>query len=489
MSRTGKSRALVLSAMLAAGLSLPACAQYVGHVDANQDSNKPTLRATAVLEYTGDLSKPTVSRLVPIAVWDGERYQPGAVYLADPVPLTVQHGTQYVLQVAGTPKGLFDVNAATNVQGSWIAIGTFQKPAPPNYAKLRRSRTLPRIVVDDDKPHFAHVPAGDTSPGSASAKNSQPSSQPNSNSNAPDVDPERPTLHRRADDGSSQSTSDKGDSQSTSTNSTASTSTANADPDRPTLHRDTHSAPASAGENETATTATDPNRPRLEYGRPKELESLDAPSTVEIAKLAHTPDANIEQIAAVSDPANRQPHSYVYSWNDPGGEKKAQAAIESVAQQLLAKAEQTSASLAAHEQSPRTRSPRSSRLSRRKAAAPALPALPPALSDEQFKAYELSYGGGATYIFSATSGEGDATRYITLIAQPDFSGTPRVLFKQITSQRDLDVIPRMKLVDAVDTDADNRAELVFALENTTGRQYAIYRVANGTAEQVFVTGG
>jgi hypothetical protein len=46
----------------------------------------------------------------------------------------------------------------------------------------------------------------------------------------------------------------------------------------------------------------------------------------------------------------------------------------------------------------------------------------------------------------------------------------------------------MKLIDAVDTDADNRAELIFALENNMGRHYAIYRVANGTAEQVFSSG-
>ncbi len=56
------------------------------------------------------------------------------------------------------------------------------------------------------------------------------------------------------------------------------------------------------------------------------------------------------------------------------------------------------------------------------------------------------------------------------------------------TQRDLDIIPRMKLIDAVDTDDDNRAELIFALENKTGRQYAIYRVANNKVEQVFTTG-
>jgi hypothetical protein len=487
----GAVRPLLVAAALGVASLLPAHAQYVGRVDTNQDNNKPTLRATAVLEYTGDFTKPTASRLVPIAVWDGETYQPGGLYLAQPVPITVQHGTQYVLQVAGTPKGYFNVNAASDVQGSWIAIGMYQKEPPPTFAKLKRSRTLPRIVVDDDQPHFAHVPAGDTNVGSPSTKNT-------AQNNAPPVDPDRPTLHKRTADDSSQNNSSDSSNTSASTTappvdpdrptlhrptdsgSTQSTSST-ADPNRPTLHRSTNSS--GEGEYETATTATDPDRPRLDYGRPKDLESLDAPSTVQITKLAKTPDADIEQMAAVSDVTSRQPHSFVYSWNDPDDAKKAQAALEATAQQLLVKSEQNVTTPATNPKNV-TRRVTNSRTVHAKSSKPALPAL----TDEQFKTYELSYGGGATFVFCATTGQGDTARYITLIAQPDFNGVPLVLFKQITSQRDLDVVPRMKLVDAVDTDADNRAELIFALENTTGRQYAIYRVANNTVEQVFSTG-
>lgn len=471
------ARTLLFAAFtLAAGWLTPAHAQYVGRVDANQDNNAPTLRATAVLEYTGDLTKPTASRLIPIAVWDGERYQPGGLYLAQPVPLTVESGTQYVLQVAGVPKGLFDVNAASDVGGSWIAIGRYQKPAPPSYAKLKRSRNLPHVISDnDDKPHFAHVPTGDTSPGSPSAKNT-------AQNNAPPVDPDRPTLHRRTDDGSTQNTS-SGDSGT----STASTNAPPVDPDRPILHEPPKSSPAAAntpntpdGEApETATTAVDPNRPHLEYGRPKDLESLDAPSQVEIAKLAGHPE-NLEEIAAVSDAKTREPRSYVYSWTDPNDEKKMQAALETIAQQLLAKSPQNVPKSVTNPGTTRKTTSRAAK----KTAGPTLPAL----TDEQFKAYELSYGGGATLVFTATSGHGDAAKYITLIAQPDFNGTPLVLFKQITTEHDLDIIPRMKLIDAVETDADNRAELIFALENKTGRQYAIYRVANNIVEQVFTTG-
>ena len=453
---------LFAAAMLLTGSLLPAHAQYVGRVDPNQDNNAPTLRATAVLEYTGDLAQPTASRLVPIAVWDGERYQPGGLYLAQPVPLTVESGTQYVLQVAGTPKGLFDVNAASDVGGSWIAIGKFQKPAAPQFAKLKRSRNLPRIVsdADNDKPHFAHVPAS-TSGGNSTSTASTSSSQPS----AP-VDPDRPTLHTRSET----TNTPPGTSSTTPSNPAPAV-----DPDRPVLHK-----PAESNDNgapETATNATDPDRPHLEYGKPADLQSLDAPSAIETAKLTGHQD-DLEEIAAVSDAQTREPHSYVYSWTDPEDRTKIQSALETIAQKLLAPSPQNvTKTVTNHAATHRTTT--------RKPAKPVLPAL----TDEQFTAYELSYGGGATLVFSATSGQGDAAKYITLIAQPDFNGTPLVLYKQITTQRELDITPRMKLIDAVDTNADNRAELIFALESKTGRQYAIYSVANNRVEQVFTTGG
>ena len=146
-------------------------------------------------------------------MWDGERYQPGGLYMAQPVPLTVLTGTQYVLEDAGTPKGLFDVKAAADVGGSWIAIGDYQKPPTPKEAKLKASRQLP-VIVDDSKPHFAHVPTGDTKEGAANAK---------AQNNAPRVDPDRPRLHQRSGE------------QSGSQNTEASNPAPPVDPDRPIL--------------------------------------------------------------------------------------------------------------------------------------------------------------------------------------------------------------------------------------------------------------
>ena len=504
--RSGYKRIFALC-MLSAGISVPSYGQYVGRVDANKDAKIPPLRATAVLEYTGDVTKPVASRLIPIAVWDGETYQPGGLYMAQPVPLTVESGTQYELQVAGMPKGLFDVKAAANVSGSWIAIGAFQKPPSPKASRLKASKNLPQVVhdagYDDDKPHFAHRPAesgtgsGSGSSGSGSS-GSGSSGSGSSGSNAPAVDPDRPTLHKRTDSGSGSSSSGSSSgsgnsgssSGSSSGNSSGSNSGPSVDPDRPTLHKHTESNANDNGASVSATNDVDPDRPVLRRGRPENLESLDVPSNVEIAKLAGSPE-NLEHMIAVSDAKTREPHNFVYSWTDPDDAKKMQASLEDMAKNLLAGKPLRPAisSQPAPAKKATTTVTHGSTVHRTAAKKPPAPALPD-LADEQFKAYELTFGGGATLVFSAKSTMPDGkVKYVTLIAQPDFNGVPQVIFKQVTSEDELDVIPRMQLVDAVDTDADNRGELIFELAGKTDRQYAIYKVADRSVEQVFSTAG
>lgn len=503
--------------MMGAGISIPSYAQYVGRVDTNKDAKTPTLRATAVLEYTGDVTKPVASRLVPLAVWDGTTYQPGGLYLAQPMPLAVQSGTQYELEVAGVPKGLFDVKAAADVSGSWIAIGAFQKPASPKASRLRASRNPPQVVhdagYDEDKPHFAHRPAADSGAGSSGSGSSDKSDT------APPVDPDRPTLHKRTDTGSG---TDSG-SGSSGTNSSGSSSSGSgsgaADPDRPVLHKHTEGNANDNGAPVSATMDVDPDRPRLRRGRPENLESLDVPSDVEIAKLAGHPE-NLEFMTAVSDAKTHETHNFVYSWADPEDQKKMQAALEEMAKNLLAgkpmqpaikstpapakkatttatnktttakttpgTAKTTTGTTKTTTGTTGTRTGTTAHHTPKKPVPPPLPDL----ADEQFKAYELTFGGGATLVFSAKSTMPDGkVKYVTLIAQPDFNGVPQVIFKQVTSEDALNVIPRMQLVDAMDTDADNRGELIFALVEKNDRQYAIYKVADRSVEQVFSTAG
>jgi hypothetical protein len=119
---------------------------------------------------------------------------------------------------------------------------------------------------------------------------------------------------------------------------------------------------------------------------------------------------------------------------------------------------------------------------------PPAPAPGPLL-DEQLKGYTLSYGGAATYVYTAhTDGLGSAVRFVTLVAQVDMNGEPQLAIKSVTDAAHLDRAPRMRLVDAVDAEASNRASLLFELRAQNSRQFALYRVIGARADETFLTG-
>ncbi len=428
---------------VAAACALPACAQYPGHVDDEKQQTGVHLRATAVLEYTGDLNKIKESRLVPIAIWDGMQYQPGGLYLAQPAPLAVLSGTQYELETAGKPDGVFNVQDAEDLAGLWIGVGNYEAPPPPRpKAPPSKSNHVYEVKdYDPDKPHFAHRPADEQNQGTTAQ-------------NAPAADPNQPTLHGRS------GTADSGSSDSGSSSS----SQADVDPDRPTFHRRSNTS-AQMPNNQPA---IDPDRPRLEYTAPVDQAKLDKSTA-----LFGLP-ANMSQVAGISDTRTEDTFTYNFSWANPDDEAKMKSALEEIAQKAIsppapATAANTKPASANH----------------RRTHEPSGPSLP-TLTDEDFRAYSLSFGGGATMVLTAQSAS-KPLKYVTIVAQPDFYGQPKVLLKQVASDNELDVTPRFRLVDAVDTEGNGRADLIFELRGQTYRQFAIYRIAGGTATQAFVT--
>jgi hypothetical protein len=110
--------------------------------------------------------------------------------------------------------------------------------------------------------------------------------------------------------------------------------------------------------------------------------------------------------------------------------------------------------------------------------------------DERFRAFELTYGSEATLVLTAhTDAAPSQTKFVTVIAQPDFYGNLQVILKTVTDGAHLDDNPRLRLVDAVDALGDNRGELLFEMRGATERQFALFRIARGQAEKLFVTGG
>lgn len=421
-------------------------AQYPGHVDTQQKAAATsTLRSVAVLEWTGDRNHPNATRLVPISLFDGTHLQDAALYLARPVPLALDSGTEYEVESTGLPQGWFDIDGARQVGDDWFGFGNWKPYLPPPPKKLHPSRYPPTVVHDKndnpDKPHFVRrdqttqsgsttgTPAAGSPPAEQSSGNAQASSAP--------VDPDRPKLRRRPEDSPSQ-----------------------------------QQAPAPTPESPSA--APDGDRPHLSRGVPADLKNQAKP-------LELTPVA-MGQTIAVSDADRMGTQSFAYDWASPEDAASAKKELEAQAVQLLAASAHTKDASATADTTPKRRST----TTRSAPHAKATPADPEALlADVQFHAFALTYGSGATLVLTANEVSG--TRSIAMIALQDIYGKIRVLWHSTTDEQHLDITPRMKLVDAVDPRGDGRANLLFEERNDTDRRFALYAVGADNAEQVFAT--
>ncbi len=297
----------------------------------------------------------------------------------------------------------------------------------------------------------------------------------------PTDDPDRPTMKRH--DPSSGTTSSGSDTSDSSTASAPSTSPD--DPDRPTLKRrssaDAQHAGAATGVPGVSAVGSlndDPSRPNLHHGKP-----TSAMNETDLPKLTGLPP-NLHQMVAVSDAVNRDPHPFTLAWDDEAQHQAILTKMQEMAQ----------AQLAAYGKPPATAQPPATPAkklpatqTRAKKPTPPPPRQP--LLEEDLKAYTLSYGGSATYVYSAnTGGTGAALRYVTIVAQDDGLGNIKPAIQSVTDAAHFDRTPKMQFVDVVDAEASNRASLLFELRSQSARQFALYRVIASHPEQIFLTG-
>jgi hypothetical protein len=468
VSLRGKEFGSVLVGLAALALAAAsAAAQYPGQVTTGKSA--PVLRAVGVFEWTGDEQHPKASRLIPVSVFDGQQLQDGGLYLSQPEPLALESEVEYLLKKDGRNTGVFVVDEAAQVQGSWVGQGTWKPLPKPKPVQTASAQSWKEDDTDNDRPilHRKAHSGTDDSDKSGSGGSGQSS------------DSGQPTLHRGGDSGSSGSGSD-------STAGSNGGSEPAPDPDRPVLHK---SADESAGGDSdrpklqkknadeeayvsSLPNISDPDRPRLNPGKPANMGPPVLPTLIGLP-----PDMN--QTVAVSDARNRPEHIWNYSWANPADEAKYKANLEDVARTALGL-----------NAAPAPARPAKKTGTTRRKTRLTLPPPPAPLLDEQFRVFELAYGSGATMVLSAhTAGSGAAEKFVTLIAQPDLYGNLAVLLKSVTDAAHLDDTPRMRLVDAVDAMADNRGELLFELRGQTQRQFALYRVLRGQVAKLFVSSG
>ena len=473
------------------------------------------VRAVGVYEWTGDRAKPTASRLIPVTLFIDGELQDAGVYLARPVPLAIDSGTVYEIEKAGVAEGTLDVKYATHLQAAdaaatyddgWFGYGTFAPPpAPKKAVALKESKAPIKLESskgdpDSDRPTF--VRRHDSSASRTADSKASAGTSSTTTAATPPEDPDRPHLTRKPDASATASQTESApataDSASTPASPTADSSVDNTpksastgsvpatDPDRPTLKKrspeEAKKARKESQESGAVGLATslndDPNRPTLHHGKGQQ-----ALTEAELPKLKGIP-VGIHQAVAVSDAKARPTHDFSKPWADDAERATVLTKMQTLAQAQIEAYKGTPA--IAPPPSPVKRTPNSKlhHSTSRESLSPAL-----AFQDERLSGYTLSYGGAATYVYTAhTAGDGASLRYVTIVAQMDTFGALQPAIQSVTDAAHLDRAPWMRLVDVVDVDASNRASLLFELRGQSARQFGLYRVIAGRSEQTFLSG-
>ncbi|WP_419805787.1 hypothetical protein [Terriglobus sp.] len=403
-------------------------------------------------------------------------------------------------------------------------------------------------VQDDGKPHFGGTPADssqakpqtssrnprDTTDVDPDADRTQRVSLPDDNRdpNAPNAD--RPTLRRRPEDTT-------GGPKTKRPKETASVTAAGAgpdkDPDRPTMKRksagdseedvppdpsevsSTKSVHGSAGTVSAASTAAasgviaDNGRPELRRNTaasataPAVTQAASMPDLQKVAAPSLPPD--LQLTVAVSDPKNRPTHDFSTPFASETERAAAMGEMRTLALAVLhdpalatdapafapagaarpaapvAAAARTRTSAAAHRTSA-ARKPTAT-LPRKPASTATIAGN--TLQNEQIAAYTLSYSAPLTYVYTAQTAPSGASpvRFVSVVAQRNADGKLDIGLRTVTDTAHLDRTPRYRLVDAVDADASNRADLLFELRSQASRQFALYRYLGPRPDQVFVS--
>ncbi len=433
---------------LAFSLGLPAAAQVRSSLD-----KKTSPRALAVIQQLpgGNV------RLFPVSIFLDGKYYDARFYYAKPVPLALYDETLYQALSDGMPVGEFTVHTARQIPDTttWWGEGDWN-PMRASEDKPASAKSKPVLVKgdkgkDEDRPVLKRAPGsseGSTKTDSTSTDKSASKPEPTFK---PDEDSDRPVL-RKPKEGT------KPEPQVTE---------------------------ATGEKSHVDTSISDPNRPVL---RRKQPVQKDEPVTVTAPK---TGVKGAKYLVAISDPdaMNNRPYNYTWSASEKAKWTEQMSKIAMETMRKYASSE-TRAPLQPNAKFAETHM-RAVDLDYSNAPYIILsgridPIIEPPQATKSAREAAIRKSSNAAPP-PASSGQ-LATFYVTVVARLNSQDELTKLLTLATDSLHLDLNPRLDLIDAVDADGDNRAELLFRKTTDSGSSYVLYRMTPFDMTQVFEGG-
>ncbi len=445
-----------------------------------QSSKKPAKRgprAIAVIEF---LPKGG-ARLVPIALWMDGRFYDASFYGANPAPMALQPETLYQALSYGEPTGWFTVTTPEQVNGNWVAEGTwrpqtaFDIKMAEQAAKQPKKKASSPINDDSGPPVLRRSPSSgsagpesssgnrDNAPSSGESTSSTSASNPSSNDDA-----DRPTLKNSTP--SSSTTSSRPTLGSDTSQANAQTPTAPSpptssadenDPDRPVLKRG--KATAQSSTNAAATAAPKQTSKDAASGTTAAL-AMKGPAATNSAQPGHA-------YPAISDAGNYETRSLLFSMTPAEKEERGRPMLALALEEVRNFASKR-ATVSGPKNPAKTQAKTSSR--------------PPnfVVTDYDLRAFDLDFSNSPTLVLTAKvpatsakpAGGGEFDYFVTVVARVDINGQAQKVFSSVTDNNHLDAFPRMEIIDALDADANGRGDLLFRQHSDSSVSYALYRV-------------
>ncbi|MDT8066918.1 MAG: hypothetical protein ROO76_02005 [Terriglobia bacterium] len=414
-------------------LAVPSHAQYAS----SSIDKKTSLRALGVVEQLPN----GTTRLFPVSIYHDGQYYDARFYYAKPVPMSLYDQTEYIALSDGMPVGKFIVHTAQQIPDGavWWGIGDW-KPNSTSDDSSKKAETKAGDK-DDGRPILKRAPGADGK--SPDDKKSGARTEASDNGGfKPDNDTDRPILRKPKEGAKPQ------EQITEATGEKSHIDPSENDPDRPILVR-------------------------------KQPVQNDEPVALVAPKRG---EKGAKYLVAISDAAamNNRPYDYDMA---PSEKQKWAAQLTRMGMDALRKYAQTQAN---------TPLPTNAKF-----------------AETHIKAFDLDYSNAPYMIFTgrveptveapqlsrnkkvaqeALPRAQLSTFYVTVVARLNSQDQLNQLMALPTDSLHLDLTPRLDLIDAVDANGDNRAELLFRKTTDSGASYVLYQMTPFQMTKVFEGG-